>query len=371
MFPFSSKVFALAAAFSALAASPVVATTGGSGVPDPADIAGVKCLSQTPPCPARGGLVRGGLAELNGSGLAGTRAVLLPASRRKTVRATPQLANDKRLRFVVPGTARSGSLHVIDAAGERVGSVKVAIAAPPKIKDLAEAGDSGFFYAGQGKPEFRFSAASEMSATVELVRESDGAVVRSWQASAGPGREAVVRWNGRGLGGPQPTGSYRFRLRGPEAAAASISSKAVERFDFYDHVFPIRGKHNLGYSDTNNFGGARNHGGQDMFARCGTPLAAARGGKVRYAGYGGATGNYVVIDGQGTGVDYVYLHLRLPATVRTGDRVYTGERIGEVGETGRAQGCHLHFEMWSEPGWYSGGKAFDPLPQLKVWDSYS
>lgn len=370
MFRFSSKVLPLAVAFSALGVSPVAATTGGSGVPDPANIADVKCLSQTLPCPARGGLVRGGLAELRGSGLAGTRAVLLPASRRKTVRATPQLAKDKRLRFVVPGTARSGSLQVIDAAGERVGSVKVAIAAPPRIKDLAEAGSSGFFYAGKGKPEFRFSAAREMSATVELVRESDGAVVRTWQVSASPGHAGVVRWNGRGQEGPQPSGSYRFRLSGPGAGAASVSSGAIDRFDFYDHIFPIRGKHNLGYSDTNNFGGGRNHGGQDMFANCGTPLAAARGGKVRYAGYGGATGNYVVIDGQGTDLDYVYLHLRLPALARTGDRVYTGQRIGEVGETGRAQGCHLHFELWSGP-WYSGGKAFDPLPQLKVWDSYS
>ena len=49
----------------------------------------------------------------------------------------------------------------------------------------------------------------------------------------------------------------------------------------------------------------------------------------------------------------------------------TGQPIGEVGDTGDADGCHLHFEMWSAPGWYTGGAPIDPLPSLKAWDAYS
>jgi murein DD-endopeptidase MepM/ murein hydrolase activator NlpD len=140
---------------------------------------------------------------------------------------------------------------------------------------------------------------------------------------------------------------------------------------YADHLFPIRGRHNLGYTPTNGFGGGRGHKGQDMFARCGTRLAAARGGRVEFAGYQSAAGYYVVIDGAATGIDYVYMHMRQPPLVRTGQRVFTGQQLGEVGETGHAAGCHLHFELWSSPGWYKGGKAFDPLPSLKHWDSYS
>lgn len=134
-------------------------------------------------------------------------------------------------------------------------------------------------------------------------------------------------------------------------------------------VFPIRGAHDYG-TETNTFGNARGrpHKGHDVFAKCGTPLVAAVGGKVRYAGYHSSAGNYIVIAGAAPKQDYVYMHLTSPAAYKTGSTVETGAQIGTVGESGNAQGCHLHFEMWSSPGWYEGGSAFDPLPQLKAWD---
>ena len=67
-----------------------------------------------------------------------------------------------------------------------------------------------------------------------------------------------------------------------------------------------------------------------------------------------------MIDGDGTGTDYAYMHLAAPSPFEEGDRVYTGQQIGQVGDTGRASGCHLHFEMWGAPGWYSGGRPIDP-----------
>ncbi len=68
------------------------------------------------------------------------------------------------------------------------------------------------------------------------------------------------------------------------------------------------------------------------------------------------------------GYDHAYMHMQQPATLAKGARVNTGDPIGLVGDTGAASGCHLHFEMWSAPGWYTGGAAVDPLPFLKAWD---
>jgi murein DD-endopeptidase MepM/ murein hydrolase activator NlpD len=119
------------------------------------------------------------------------------------------------------------------------------------------------------------------------------------------------------------------------------------------------------------FGGGRGHQGQDTFAKCGTPLVAARGGVVKFKQYHSRAGHYIVIDGDDEGYDYAYMHLREASLVDQGDHVYTGQPIGFVGDSGRAFGCHLHFEVWKAPGWYSGGRPVDPLPLLQAWDKAS
>jgi len=68
------------------------------------------------------------------------------------------------------------------------------------------------------------------------------------------------------------------------------------------------GAHKYG-TGTAAFGGGRGHQGQDVFAECGTPLVAARGGVVKFKQYHARAGYYVVIDGARTGTDYAYMHL--------------------------------------------------------------
>ena len=136
-------------------------------------------------------------------------------------------------------------------------------------------------------------------------------------------------------------------------------------------LFPIDGPHDLSRWPDNRFGGGRGHDGQDMFAECGTPVRAAQSGRVVFAGFQGAAGNYLVVRSDASGEDQVYMHLLNTPRFAAGDRVEMGQRIASVGRTGRADGCHLHFELWTEPGWYAGGEAYDPLPKLRRWDRLS
>jgi murein DD-endopeptidase MepM/ murein hydrolase activator NlpD len=197
-----------------------------------------------------------------------------------------------------------------------------------------------------------------------------------------PDTPQIVSWDGTAGGRLQPSGRYAFRVSAQSASGATASSSQAVApgtapaapvpgsFLFQRYLFPIRGAHTFG-TGAAAFGGGRGHQGQDVFAKCGTPLVAARGGRVKYKQWQSRAGNYVVIDGDHSGNDYAYMHMREPALVKQGDHVYTGQLIGHVGDTGHADGCHLHFELWTPPGWYSGGHAIDPLPSLLGWDKTS
>jgi len=93
---------------------------------------------------------------------------------------------------------------------------------------------------------------------------------------------------------------------------------------------------------------------------------AALDGQVTTQRYHPRAGNFVVVQAD-DGTSQVYMHLRSPATVQEGQRVSAGQPLGHVGQTGRASTCHLHFELWTAPGWQTGGEAVDPLPLLRQW----
>ena len=130
-----------------------------------------------------------------------------------------------------------------------------------------------------------------------------------------------------------------------------------------DGIFPVRGNHTYG----DGIGAGRDHQGQDIMAKCGKPVVAAQAGRVEVVDYHPAAGNYVVIDGVGKAPDIAYMHLEQRAIVRKGQRVAAGDQLGTVGDTGNASTCHLHFEIWTSPGWYKGGAARDPEPALRRW----
>ena len=98
------------------------------------------------------------------------------------------------------------------------------------------------------------------------------------------------------------------------------------------------------------------HAGLDIAAPAGDPVAACWDGTVTYAGTKGGYGNVVEVTHAG-GWKSVYGHLR-SASVKAGDAVTAGEKIAEVGSTGRSTGPHLHFELRRD------GETVDPKAML-------
>jgi len=219
----------------------------------------------------------------------------------------------------------------------------------------------------------------------DIVRDKSGVLERSiFRNDVPPGTPVSVNWDGLSGSGTPVRGKLRLVVRGASGESIAFARRAVRaagkgrkkarsgvRFGFFDHIFPVRAKHTYG----DGIGAPRGdhtHQGLDIAAACGSKLVAAQGGTVQVNAYqAGGAGYYMVIDTVGSDVDHVYMHMAYASALAVGSTVMTGQTIGQVGNTGSSSGCHLHFEMWSGPGWYEGGTFMDPVPYMRAWDKYS
>ncbi len=345
-----------------------VAPVAGAPAPSsPASVARLDCAGR---CGTAGAVRPGSLLRVRGRDMSRADEVVFLGAQgvEDDVTAATIVRRRSSVDVRVPLGAAAGPVAVVDRDRALSGPSPAALAiepTPPVAEPSVDAAvNAPRAYVDSAQPAvltYVVHGPGPAQVTIELVRELDGLVLLHWDApQVAP--EAIQRlaWDGRVAGHVQVDGRYAFRVTGAGLVAA------VASFELARERFPILGKFSFG-SGSASFGGGRGHQGQDVFAECGTPLVAAHGGSVKFSGYHGRAGNYLVIDNEDDGSDYAYMHLRDAPLVAEGDRVRTGEPIGYVGSTGAASACHLHFEMWSAPGWYSGGRPTNPLPTLRSW----
>ena len=116
------------------------------------------------------------------------------------------------------------------------------------------------------------------------------------------------------------------------------------------------------YSITSSYGWrwGKLHEGIDIAGTgCGSPIYATNNGIVSVATYNNINGNYIYID-HNNGYHSVYAHLSSINVVQ-GQAVAMGDKIGTMGQSGFAYGCHLHYSVSQGRPYSSGSRFVNPL----------
>jgi murein DD-endopeptidase MepM/ murein hydrolase activator NlpD len=131
------------------------------------------------------------------------------------------------------------------------------------------------------------------------------------------------------------------------------SASTVNRGTISNFLWPVQGRISSPYGPrSNGF-----HHGLDIAAPQSTPIKAARGGVVEFAGWLNVYGRTVIIN-HGNGYQTLYAH-NSSIAVKEGQSVNAGQTIAKIGSTGNATGPHVHFEIIVD------GNRVDPLRFLR------
>ncbi|GHV94530.1 hypothetical protein AGMMS50293_08500 [Spirochaetia bacterium] len=123
-------------------------------------------------------------------------------------------------------------------------------------------------------------------------------------------------------------------------------------------IYPVRKRitSNFGWRDSPITGQRHFHAALDLAGVTGTPVKAAMDATVSVVSVDRVFGKYIILS-HANGYQTLYAHLSV-SSVKEGERVTQGGKIGEVGNTGLSTGSHLHF------GVFKNGKPVNPLDLL-------
>lgn len=174
-------------------------------------------------------------------------------------------------------------------------------------------------------------------------------VRRSYSGQGGPLTPLSFSTKGH----PEDATTQRVNALLGELDRINLYRLAVDRTPF---AMPVRAGHRF----TSGFGprGGRMHEGIDLAAGIGTAIHATADGVVTHAGWLSGYGKLIKIR-HANGYETRYGHLNR-IRVKVGQRVSRGELIGDMGNTGRSTGPHLHYEV------RVGGRAMNPMTYIKA-----
>jgi len=174
-----------------------------------------------------------------------------------------------------------------------------------------------------------------------------------------------VRSGYSGLGGPELSIQFSTKGGAPDADALRANDilGAMDRINLYRiaaNKVPLAMPVKSTFRYTSGFGirWGKPHEGTDLAAPVGTPIYATADGTVIFAGWSSGYGRLIKIRHE-FGIETRYAHLN-KIRVSVGQRVSQGERIGDMGNSGRSTGPHLHYEV------ITSGKPVNPMTFLRA-----
>jgi murein DD-endopeptidase MepM/ murein hydrolase activator NlpD len=174
-----------------------------------------------------------------------------------------------------------------------------------------------------------------------------------------------VRRGYSGLGGPGTPLSFSTKSAPPDADTMRMQQilqqmDELNQYRIAAQSVPFAIPINRSFRRTSGFGQrwGRAHQGMDFAAPKGTPINTTADGTVTFAGWEGSYGRLVKIR-HAFGLETRYAHLS-KIRVKKGQRVSRGDRIGDMGNSGRSTGTHLHYEVREQ------GKAVNPMRYIKA-----
>ena len=192
--------------------------------------------------------------------------------------------------------------------------------------------------------------------------------------SAGMNTDRIIEQVRRGYSGQGgPLSPISLSTMGEEpsldASRANRILNQLDRLNLYriaaekaPFAVPVKASYrftsSFGYRNDPKNGSRRMHSGVDFAGPVGTPLYSTGDGVVTHAGWQSGYGRLVKIEHQ-FGIETRYAHLS-KLRVKVGQRVSRGDRIGDMGASGRVTGPHLHYEV------RVGGQAVNPMTYIKA-----
>lgn len=165
-------------------------------------------------------------------------------------------------------------------------------------------------------------------------------------------------------------GELNEALAEEERAAMAVANQASQQIEQSgvkaaytggQFVWPVNGRLTSTFGNRKDpiNGSISYHDGLDIAAPAGTPIVSAASGTVSFAGQMNGYGNVVMVY-HGNGLTTFYAHIRNGGIkVSVGQSVGAGQKIAEVGSTGRSTGNHCHFSV------IHNGNKVDPMSYLR------